>query len=232
MRRSLWRQKKHPACKLFSYRIWKPGAIGGGGANAAFAHTQPVDLDTDVDVKWFELKCQKWELVFRLLWVIIEAVWMEALCMKRLAVHGNICSPCLRLSPDTDCSPSRWLSATWRQPGRHSTQCVFVPPNGSFYHITTHLSRAHSSERQDIVSPACFGEAWASHVEIGQRREVKAARAIRGMEDLLASSNQLVWSVVHKTLRRWYESALLPCQHFLRAHFRIAHGSQVWRLLG
>ncbi|XP_019735027.1 FERM domain-containing protein 4B isoform X1 [Hippocampus comes] len=47
------------------------------------------------------------------------------------------------------------------------------------------------------------------------------------MEDLLASSSQLVWSVAHETLRRWYDRALLPCQHLLGARFRIARGSQM-----
>uniref|UniRef100_A0A3Q2XU77 FERM domain containing 4B n=1 Tax=Hippocampus comes TaxID=109280 RepID=A0A3Q2XU77_HIPCM len=46
----------------------------------------------------------------------------------------------------------------------------------------------------------------------------KPARAIRGMEDLLASSSQLVWSVAHETLRRWYDRAsnckTLPCLMF------------------
>ncbi|XP_077385833.1 FERM domain-containing protein 4B-like isoform X2 [Festucalex cinctus] len=54
-----------------------------------------------------------------------------------------------------------------------------------------------------------------------------AVRMIRGMEDRVASSSQLIWSVAHETLSRWYKRALLPCQHFLVAWFRIGHGYQM-----
>uniref|UniRef100_A0A3P8U3A2 FERM domain containing 4B n=1 Tax=Amphiprion percula TaxID=161767 RepID=A0A3P8U3A2_AMPPE len=48
-----------------------------------------------------------------------------------------------------------------------------------------------------------------------------AVRIIRGMEDLVASSSQLVWSLAHQTLRRWYNRGLMPCRRFLEAWFRI-----------
>ncbi|XP_076608815.1 FERM domain-containing protein 4B isoform X1 [Chaetodon auriga] len=48
-----------------------------------------------------------------------------------------------------------------------------------------------------------------------------AVRIIRGMEDLVASSSQLVWSLAHQTLRRWYNRGLIPCRRFLEAWFRI-----------
>uniref|UniRef100_A0A8C9YCP3 FERM domain containing 4B n=1 Tax=Sander lucioperca TaxID=283035 RepID=A0A8C9YCP3_SANLU len=48
-----------------------------------------------------------------------------------------------------------------------------------------------------------------------------AVRIIHGMEDLVASSSQLVWSLAHQTLRRWYNRGLMPCRRFLEAWFRI-----------
>uniref|UniRef100_A0A3B5BCZ2 FERM domain-containing protein 4B-like n=1 Tax=Stegastes partitus TaxID=144197 RepID=A0A3B5BCZ2_9TELE len=48
-----------------------------------------------------------------------------------------------------------------------------------------------------------------------------AVRIIRGMEDLMASSSQLVWSLAHQTLRRWYNRGLMPCRRILEAWFRI-----------
>ncbi|KAM9799116.1 FERM domain-containing protein 4B isoform 1-T1 [Syngnathus typhle] len=54
-----------------------------------------------------------------------------------------------------------------------------------------------------------------------------AVRMIRGIEDVVASSSQLLWTVAHETLRKWYNRALLPCQHFLVAWFRIGHGYQM-----
>ncbi|XP_029990415.1 FERM domain-containing protein 4B isoform X4 [Sphaeramia orbicularis] len=48
-----------------------------------------------------------------------------------------------------------------------------------------------------------------------------AVRIIRGMEDLVASSSQLIWSMAHQTLRRWYNRGLIPCQRFLETWFRI-----------
>ncbi|CAG5984220.1 unnamed protein product [Menidia menidia] len=48
-----------------------------------------------------------------------------------------------------------------------------------------------------------------------------AVRVIRGMEDLVASGSQLLWSVAHQTLRRWYSRGLMPCRRVLEAWFRI-----------
>ncbi|XP_034023348.1 FERM domain-containing protein 4B [Thalassophryne amazonica] len=48
-----------------------------------------------------------------------------------------------------------------------------------------------------------------------------AARIVRGMEELVASSSQLVWSLAHRTLRRWYHHGLMPCRRFLEPWFRI-----------
>nr|XP_040058758.1 FERM domain-containing protein 4B isoform X4 [Gasterosteus aculeatus aculeatus]XP_040058759.1 FERM domain-containing protein 4B isoform X5 [Gasterosteus aculeatus aculeatus] len=48
-----------------------------------------------------------------------------------------------------------------------------------------------------------------------------AVRIIRGMEDVVASSSQLVWSVAHQTLRRWYSRGLMPCRRLLEAWFGI-----------
>nr|XP_033481349.1 FERM domain-containing protein 4B isoform X3 [Epinephelus lanceolatus] len=54
-----------------------------------------------------------------------------------------------------------------------------------------------------------------------------AVRIIRGMEDLLASSSQLVWSMAHQTLRRWYNRGLMPCRRLLEAWFRIGECYQM-----
>ncbi|XP_041835567.1 FERM domain-containing protein 4B isoform X2 [Melanotaenia boesemani] len=48
-----------------------------------------------------------------------------------------------------------------------------------------------------------------------------AVRIMRGMEDLVASGSQLVWSLAHQTLRRWYNRGLMPCRRLLEAWFRI-----------
>nr|XP_020489449.1 FERM domain-containing protein 4B isoform X2 [Labrus bergylta] len=48
-----------------------------------------------------------------------------------------------------------------------------------------------------------------------------AVRIIRGMEDLVASGSQLVWSLAQQTLRRWYNNGLMPSRRFLEAWFMI-----------
>ncbi|XP_030274840.1 FERM domain-containing protein 4B isoform X4 [Sparus aurata] len=48
-----------------------------------------------------------------------------------------------------------------------------------------------------------------------------AMNVIRGMEDLVASGSQLVWSLAHQTLRRWYNRGLMPCRRLLEVWFRI-----------
>ncbi|KAM4588170.1 FERM domain-containing protein 4B isoform 4-T4 [Odontesthes bonariensis] len=48
-----------------------------------------------------------------------------------------------------------------------------------------------------------------------------AVRVIRGMEDLVASGSQLIWSLAHQTLRRWYNRGLMPCRRLLETWFRI-----------
>ncbi|XP_047204009.1 FERM domain-containing protein 4B isoform X2 [Girardinichthys multiradiatus] len=48
-----------------------------------------------------------------------------------------------------------------------------------------------------------------------------AVRIIRGLEDLVASSSQLVWSLAHETLRTWYHRGLMPCRRLLESWFRI-----------
>ncbi|XP_036955767.1 FERM domain-containing protein 4B isoform X7 [Acanthopagrus latus] len=48
-----------------------------------------------------------------------------------------------------------------------------------------------------------------------------AVNIIRGMEDLVASGSQLVWSLAHQTLRRWYNRGLMPCRRLLEVWFRI-----------
>ncbi|KAM8913982.1 FERM domain-containing protein 4B isoform 2-T3 [Spinachia spinachia] len=54
-----------------------------------------------------------------------------------------------------------------------------------------------------------------------------AVRIIRGMEDTVASSSQLVWSLAHQTLRRWYSRGLMPCRRLLEAWFRIGECYQM-----
>ncbi|XP_037304354.2 FERM domain-containing protein 4B isoform X2 [Pungitius pungitius] len=48
-----------------------------------------------------------------------------------------------------------------------------------------------------------------------------AVRTVGGMDDVVASSSQLVWSLAHRTLRRWYSAGLMPCRRLLEAWFRI-----------
>uniref|UniRef100_A0A8C2YVK5 FERM domain containing 4B n=1 Tax=Cyclopterus lumpus TaxID=8103 RepID=A0A8C2YVK5_CYCLU len=48
-----------------------------------------------------------------------------------------------------------------------------------------------------------------------------AVRIVRGMEDRVASGSQLVWSLAHQTLRRWYTRGLMPCRRLLEAWFRM-----------
>ncbi|XP_015815404.3 FERM domain-containing protein 4B isoform X2 [Nothobranchius furzeri] len=48
-----------------------------------------------------------------------------------------------------------------------------------------------------------------------------ALRIIRGMEDLVASGSQVVWSLAHQTLRRLYKHGLMPCRRLLESWFRI-----------
>ncbi|TWW61513.1 FERM domain-containing protein 4B isoform X2 [Takifugu flavidus] len=48
-----------------------------------------------------------------------------------------------------------------------------------------------------------------------------AVRLLRGMEDVVASGSQLVWTLAHQTFRRWYNRGLTPCRRFLEAWFGI-----------
>ncbi|XP_037535067.1 FERM domain-containing protein 4B [Nematolebias whitei] len=48
-----------------------------------------------------------------------------------------------------------------------------------------------------------------------------ALSIIRGMEDLVASGSQLVWSLAHQTLRRFYNRGMMPCRRFLESWLRI-----------
>ncbi|XP_056294059.1 FERM domain-containing protein 4B isoform X4 [Pseudoliparis swirei] len=48
-----------------------------------------------------------------------------------------------------------------------------------------------------------------------------AVRIARGMEDRVASGSQLIWSLAHQTLRRWYSRGLMPCRRLLEAWFRM-----------
>lgn len=64
-----------------------------------------------------------------------------------------------------------------------------------------------------------------------KRRLAMAMNVIRGMEDLVASGSQLVWSLAHQTLRRWYNRGLMPCRRLLEVWFRIGKCYQVWHLL-
>lgn len=64
------------------------------------------------------------------------------------------------------------------------------------------------------------------------QRSAMAVRIMRGMEDLVASGSQLVWSLAHQTLRRWYNHRLMPCRRFLETWFRMGKCYQVWQLGG
>ncbi|XP_023180377.1 FERM domain-containing protein 4B-like isoform X4 [Xiphophorus maculatus] len=48
-----------------------------------------------------------------------------------------------------------------------------------------------------------------------------AVRIIRGLEDLVASGSQLVWSLAHETLRTWYSRGLIPCRRLLESWFKM-----------
>ncbi|KAK7916372.1 hypothetical protein WMY93_012133 [Mugilogobius chulae] len=48
-----------------------------------------------------------------------------------------------------------------------------------------------------------------------------AVRLIRGAEDLVVSSSQIIWTLAHQTLRRWYNHGLIPCQRLLETFFRV-----------
>ncbi|XP_068598397.1 FERM domain-containing protein 4B [Brachionichthys hirsutus] len=47
-----------------------------------------------------------------------------------------------------------------------------------------------------------------------------ALRIAHRMEDVVASGSQIVWSLAHQTLRRWYNRGLMPCRRFLETWFR------------
>ncbi|XP_055077615.1 FERM domain-containing protein 4B isoform X2 [Periophthalmus magnuspinnatus] len=48
-----------------------------------------------------------------------------------------------------------------------------------------------------------------------------AVRLLRGVEDLVVSSSQIIWTLAHQTLRRWYCHGLIPCQRLLETWFRV-----------
>ncbi|KAM4613665.1 FERM domain-containing protein 4B [Polymixia lowei] len=54
-----------------------------------------------------------------------------------------------------------------------------------------------------------------------------AVRIISGVEDLVASSSQFVWTLAHQTLRRWYNHGLLPCRRFLETWLKIGECYQM-----
>ncbi|KAM9813564.1 FERM domain-containing protein 4B [Neosynchiropus ocellatus] len=48
-----------------------------------------------------------------------------------------------------------------------------------------------------------------------------AVQMLQGVEDLVASSSQLIWSLAHQTWTRWYHRRLMPCRRFLETWLRI-----------
>lgn len=60
---------------------------------------------------------------------------------------------------------------------------------------------------------------------------VRLRHGVRGVEDLVASGSQLIWTLAHQTLRRWYNRGLIPCRRFLEAWFGIGKCYQVWAQL-
>lgn len=83
-------------------------------------------------------------------------------------------------------------------------------------------------------SVSCPGSraARASSFESGIEEEqslvpTMAVRIARGMEDRVASGSQLIWSLAHQTLRRWYSRGLMPCRRLLEAWFRMGKCYQV-----
>ncbi|XP_072308016.1 FERM domain-containing protein 4B isoform X2 [Eucyclogobius newberryi] len=48
-----------------------------------------------------------------------------------------------------------------------------------------------------------------------------AVRLMRGVEDLVVSSRQIIWTLAHQTLRRWYSHGLIPCQRLFETLFRV-----------
>lgn len=54
-----------------------------------------------------------------------------------------------------------------------------------------------------------------------------AVSLVRGMEELVASGSQLVWSVAHHTLRRLWHRGLTPCRRLLEVWFGIGKCYQV-----
>lgn len=64
-----------------------------------------------------------------------------------------------------------------------------------------------------------------------ERQLAMAVRLIRGMEDVVASGSQIVWTLAHQTLRRWYNRGLTPCRRLLEAWFGIGKCYQVWALI-
>uniref|UniRef100_A0A667XK67 FERM domain containing 4B n=1 Tax=Myripristis murdjan TaxID=586833 RepID=A0A667XK67_9TELE len=54
-----------------------------------------------------------------------------------------------------------------------------------------------------------------------------AVRIICGVEELVASGSQYVWSLAHQTLRRWYNHGLMPCRRLLETWLRIGQCYQM-----
>ncbi|KAM6980800.1 FERM domain-containing protein 4B [Aplochiton taeniatus] len=48
-----------------------------------------------------------------------------------------------------------------------------------------------------------------------------------GVEDLLTTGSRLAWTLVHQTLRRWYNQRLLPCRHVLETWVHIGERYQM-----
>lgn len=165
---------------------------------------------------------------------------MWSLCSRGLVVlscpplHSmrQCFGPGPRTKPEARCSapasPERRLSLTLHQlGGRHSRLCVCV--YWSPFSLLLWSKTKWSADHLFLPVLKLWGVIGRG---TGRKRQLTmAVRIIRGMEDLVASSSQLVWSMAHQTLRRWYNGGMMPCRRLLEAWFRIGKCYQVWQLL-
>lgn len=137
-----------------------------------------------------------------------------------------------------------WGSVLDRGPAlslRHAAPLQPLQSTDSHWH---YISSGKHSKDTVCVSEYMLLSAWAqqsslhispgseaSSAAVGKGIKTMAVRIIRGMEDLVASGSQLVWSMAHQTLRSWYNSGMMPCRRFLDAWFTIGKCYQVWQLL-
>lgn len=161
-----------------------------------------------------------------------EPLWC---CPALLSAHEAVIW--IRTNPKTCCSgfapasPAHRLSLTLHQLGTHSPLCVCVFVCMCCGCVDALCCCLKKKKIQSLLLWNRVVSSLEATVCGPSRQLAMAVRLLRGVEDVLASGSQLVWTLAHQTFRRWYNRGLTPCRRFLEAWFGIGKCYQVRALI-